>query len=245
MVGRIGYRWSHLDAIADGNDSLSLCFFFITSRERVDTGRTESGILSSYGTCSASGTISTIMLALIAATNCIALLYANVMAFQTRELTVAFNESKFVALAMASILQALLIGVPLLFLADSNTTARYVVRSVLIFVICMSVQVFIFLPKILHGDKAMAPVSLSVSQVRNSAFPSGASGSFRGKSSLDQDSTNFVSGEMRQSSNPNSNSYNPSVSIPFEGYPSDGPDIVLAIPDEQAPEEGPEVKDGP
>ena len=110
------------------------------------------------------------MLGLIAATNAIALIYANVVAFQTRNLTVAFNESKFVALAMASILQAMLIGTPLLFLADTNTTARYVVRSVLVFVICISVQLFIFVPKVMHGDKPMQSVRGNLSDMRASGL---------------------------------------------------------------------------
>ena len=132
----------------------------------MQTGRTESGVLQSYGTCQGTGKISVIMLGLIAATNVSALIYANIVAFQTRNLTVAFNESKFVALAIASILQAVLIGTPLLFLADTNTTARYVVRSVLVFVICLSVQLFIFVPKIMHGDKPMEAVGRSVRSTR-------------------------------------------------------------------------------
>jgi len=139
----------------------------------------------------ASGTTSTVMLALICATNAVALLFANVMAFRTRDLTVAFNESKFVALSMASILQAMLIGTPLVFLADTNTVAKFVVRSVIVFVICMSVLLFIFTPKILHGDKPMDPIRLSVSTMRQSALPSRASGNSSGFGS-----SNFMTASM-------------------------------------------------
>ena len=130
--------------------------------ERIDTGRTKAGVLSSYGRCASFGNLSSIMLGLLAGVNIVALLFANVLAYMTRLLEVAFNESKFVGLAMASILQAALIGLPLLFLADSNPVARYVVRSLLVFVICMSVLLFIFVPKVLKADEKMT-VRFSVS----------------------------------------------------------------------------------
>ena len=132
--------------------------------ERVDSGRTEAGILSSYGRCASSGNLSTVMIALIAGVNAIAIVAANVLAYQTRNMCVAFNESKFVGLSMGSILQAVLIGTPLLFLADSNPTARYVVRSLLVFVICMSILVFIFLPKMMEGEKTREDVQRSIAK---------------------------------------------------------------------------------
>jgi hypothetical protein len=121
--------------------------------ERVDLGRTSEGIQESYGRCTYAGTITPIMAGLLGGLDLVALLLANIEAYQTRELSVAFNESKFVGLSMASILQAMLIGFPLLFLSDANTIARYLVRCILVFVVCMSVMVFIFLPKILRGNK--------------------------------------------------------------------------------------------
>ena len=132
--------------------------------ERVDTGRTEAGVLLSYGRCASLKNVSSILIGLVAAVNIVALLFANVLAYLTRLLEVAFNESKFVGLAMASILQATLIGLPLLFLADANPVARYVVRSVLVFVICMSVLVFIFVPKVTKADEPMM-IRFSVSGV--------------------------------------------------------------------------------
>lgn len=121
--------------------------------ERVDSGRTGSGDPSSYGRCSSSGVSSTVMLVLIAVTNIIALALANFQAYQTRNLRVAFKESKYIALSMASILQAFFIGVPLLFLADGNPTSNYVVRSLLVFAVCVSTLAFIFIPKFLAGKK--------------------------------------------------------------------------------------------
>ncbi|CAB9498272.1 Extracellular solute-binding protein family 1 [Seminavis robusta] len=160
--------------------------------ERVYTGRTETGELESYGSCIYAGRVSQVMLGFIAGLNMAALLYANVLAYQTRELTVAFNESKFVALAMASILQAVLIGTPLLFLANSNPTARYVVRSVLIFVVCMSVLVFVFVPKVLNQNDRITAVRVSSVGGRRGSI-SGLSSGFNKNSDF---SNGVRSGEM-------------------------------------------------
>jgi len=125
--------------------------------ERVDEGRNESGDLVSYGHCTASGTVSIVMISLLAAVNLVALLLANLQAYHARKLTVAYNESKFVALSMASILQATVIGVPLLFLSMTNPTASYVVRIILIFVVCMSILCWIFVPKMIKAGQPLDP----------------------------------------------------------------------------------------
>jgi len=150
--------------------------------ERVSSGRTESGDLSSYGRCASTGTVSTVMQALLAATIIFAFLFATVLAYQTRDITVALSESKWVGFSIASILQALFIGTPLLFLTDNNPTARLVVRSVLIFVICMSVQLFIFVPKVMHGKKRMAPIEMSRRFSTTGGNRRGSSSQFRSSS---------------------------------------------------------------
>jgi len=116
--------------------------------ERIDIGRTQGGELESYGKCSSEGRASKVCLIVLGVINFLAVFLANVQVIQTSNSTVAYSESKYVGLSMASILQAFLIGCPLLFLADTNPVARYVVRTLLIFVLCMSMLGFIFIPKI-------------------------------------------------------------------------------------------------
>ena len=58
-------------------------------------------------------------------------------------------ESKYVTLAMASILQILLVGVPLSALVYSEPTAFFFVVSSVIMVISMSLLLLIFVPKVL------------------------------------------------------------------------------------------------
>lgn len=114
--------------------------------ERVAAGRTQDGQLESFGRCVSSGRLSDVMFALLVTINVLALLMANVLAYQTRNLKVSYEESKYVNLALFSILEALLIGVPILTLVD-DPEASYMVRSLLVFVLCMAVLLFMFIPK--------------------------------------------------------------------------------------------------
>ena len=101
---------------------------------------------------------------------------------------VAFNESKYIALSMVAILQAVLIGIPLLFLSESNTTAFYLVRCILVFVICFSIQMFIFVPKALHGDTNVAK-SIRESMMTSHPPSSNISSSITGPSGINSGPT--------------------------------------------------------
>jgi hypothetical protein len=103
--------------------------------------------LNSYGTCKADGNTWVIYLSLITGINACALVLANWQAYKARNINMEFNESKFVTLAMASMLQVLLIALPLTFLVTENPTARLFVLSGIIFVISMSLLILIFVPK--------------------------------------------------------------------------------------------------
>ena len=115
--------------------------------ERVETGRDGEGNLESYGHCTSDGTVSAVMLGLVVVFNAIALILACYQAYKGLKIDVAYSESTYVAFSIASILQAAIVGVPLIFLSESNPSASFVVRSLLVFVICMSVLCFIFIPK--------------------------------------------------------------------------------------------------
>jgi hypothetical protein len=83
-----------------------------------------------------------------------ALLLALVQAYKARHIKTEFSESKHIAVAMVSICQSLLLGIPLLWLVSSKNdgqvpSATYFVISAIIFVSCMSVLILIFVPKLL------------------------------------------------------------------------------------------------
>ena len=115
--------------------------------DRVEQGRDGEGNLESYGRCTSDGKVSVVVLGLVVGINAVALIMSCVQAYKGRNVSVAYSESTYVAFSVASILQACIIGVPLIFLSNTNPTASYVVWTLLVFVICMSVLSFIFVPK--------------------------------------------------------------------------------------------------
>lgn len=106
----------------------------------------------SYGTCTAGHDPLTwkLIVALLATVNGAALLGANIEAWKARKIDTAYGESTYIGLIMASILQVMLVGVPLGFLVQGNPTARFFVNSSMAFVVCMSVLSLLFLPKVIN-----------------------------------------------------------------------------------------------
>ena len=109
-----------------------------------------SGDLSSYGYCDlGSGNTSVAMFVCVVVLNACALVLANYQAYKARSISTEYGESQYVAIIMMSILQIVIIGVPLMFLLVENPSASYFVRVGVIFVICMSTLLLLFVPKIL------------------------------------------------------------------------------------------------
>ena len=159
--------------------------------KRIDLGRDSEGTFLSVGLCAASGKTSAVMFGLIVTINIVAVAFASVQAYQTRHLSVAYHESKFVGLSLASILQSLLIGIPLLFITNQNSVAKYSIRTILVFAICMSVLCFIFLPKMNRGINTTGKTN------RSSSF---ISGSRRGKSNITNNTmTQSTDGNIKSS----------------------------------------------
>ena len=61
---------------------------------RVTIGRSEDGTLQSVGNCVSSGTTSTIIASLLFAVNLVVVVVAVIQVYQTRNVTVAYHESK-------------------------------------------------------------------------------------------------------------------------------------------------------
>lgn len=80
-------------------------------------------------------------------------LVANYQAYRSRKMSIEFSESQHVAMIMAALLQAILIGIPLLAMVASDPVSFFIVKSLLVFVVCMVVLICMFVPKMLHlGD---------------------------------------------------------------------------------------------
>jgi hypothetical protein len=174
--------------------------------KRIELGRDSEGTLLSIGLCAASGKTSAVMFGLIATINIVAVAFASVQAYQTRYLSVAYHESKFVGLSLVSILQSLLMGIPLLFITNQNSAARFSIRTILVFAICMSVLCFMFLPKMTRRKDTAGQTGRSSSVI---------SGSFRGKSNI-RSSTIIRSGTIMRGSTVRSNGNNTVVNEEIE-----------------------------
>ena len=106
---------------------------------------------SFYGSCvsstdAAGGALPYIIILMI--TNCISVIIANVQAYEGRFIDVEFQESKYIALATASMLQAFVIGIPVVVLLKEDPRAIFIVVSMLIFITCTAVLLLLFVPKV-------------------------------------------------------------------------------------------------
>mmetsp|Transcript_18446 Transcript_18446/g.39903 ORF Transcript_18446/g.39903 Transcript_18446/m.39903 type:complete len:635 (+) Transcript_18446:99-2003(+) len=106
---------------------------------------------SFYGTCVSSteakgGSLPYKIILVI--TNCVSVIIANVQAYEARHIDVEFQESKYIALATASFLQAFMIGIPVIILLKEDPRAIFIVTSMLIFITSMAVLLLLFVPKL-------------------------------------------------------------------------------------------------
>ena len=111
-------------------------------------------------------------------------------AFEARDIQCEFAEAKYIALAVFSLSQGFLTGIPIVAVAKDIPEAFYMILTFLLFVVCMTVLLLIFLPKMLvqrrygrmtpdEQKKAMA-VSVRLSSRLNESNISGlASSAFR------------------------------------------------------------------
>ena len=88
--------------------------------------------VDSIGICqSNNSTVESIMLALLMAINVLSLVVAIRQSYASRHLPSELNESHYIFLSIAFMLEACFLGVPLLWVAADNPMASYVVRTIL------------------------------------------------------------------------------------------------------------------
>lgn len=76
------------------------------------------------------------------------IVYALVLCYQARNIKFgALNEGKYITASVISILQILVIAVPISVIASENTSASFFVKSIAVFITTMAVTSFIFVPK--------------------------------------------------------------------------------------------------
>ena len=106
--------------------------------------------IASYGVCR-SNRVGAFLIPL-ALVNTGVLLLANWNAYQARSIESEFSESKYIAIAMGSMLQAILSGVPVLFIVRDLPKAFYLVLTFAIFITCMAILLVMFVPKIIIAE---------------------------------------------------------------------------------------------
>jgi len=82
-------------------------------------------------------------------TNFAALILCIIEAYRARNIQSEFSESKYIGVAVVSIFQALLFGIPLFFLTQSNPSSQSFILAAVVFVCSMAVLLLIFVPKII------------------------------------------------------------------------------------------------
>ncbi len=108
----------------------------------------------------------------------IVLVWGNIMCYRARSAGTAFAESKYVFIAMASNLQILALGLPILILVHDNPLVNFFVRTGIIFLNDFGVMLLIFIPKfylVFSGDsQAISNATATSTATSNNQRPSGA-----------------------------------------------------------------------
>eukprot|EP00567_Pseudictyota_dubia_P003457 CAMPEP_0197438754 /NCGR_PEP_ID=MMETSP1175-20131217/5665_1 /TAXON_ID=1003142 /ORGANISM="Triceratium dubium, Strain CCMP147" /LENGTH=980 /DNA_ID=CAMNT_0042968549 /DNA_START=108 /DNA_END=3050 /DNA_ORIENTATION=- len=112
-----------------------------------------------YGTCTVSrsaGWHDKVFPIVWGSINLGALLYANFQAYNGRYIITEYSESFYVGISMAILLQAVIIGTPVMLIMDNSPTAKFVVQCCLLFVTALALLLPIFVPKMvfLHRWRA-------------------------------------------------------------------------------------------
>lgn len=87
------------------------------------------------------------LLLLLLGINLSVLLFANYQAYKSRNLPSEFSESTYIAIAMGSLLEVAVLGIPLSIVDSSDPSVRYILRSILAIATSLSLLLPIFLPK--------------------------------------------------------------------------------------------------
>jgi gamma-aminobutyric acid type B receptor len=114
-------------------------------------------IISSYAICqSNSGRKGEALpyIVILVCINASVVVIANIQAYQARSIKTEFSESRYIAIAVAFIAQALIIGVPVIVLVRQQPQVRFAVLSMTVFAVCFATLILMFMPKIAGMRKA-------------------------------------------------------------------------------------------
>jgi len=107
-------------------------------------------VLESYGRCNSVEGKALALLAPLAAILVLSLMYGIYLIYQSRRIPSEFGESRFIGFALVTAFEALILGIPILFIASDNPTASFIVLLAIIVATSAAPVFFVFLPKIYH-----------------------------------------------------------------------------------------------
>lgn len=112
----------------------------------------------SYGICTSGdkATLSKIFGSFLAVVDFIPMILSVYQSYRSRGLPSEFNESRYLALSLASLLETFLIGLPII-LMTVLPTAVFLSRAVLLCMSCLAVLMPMFVPKWLNMDGPSPP----------------------------------------------------------------------------------------
>merc|ERR1711862_543008 len=104
-------------------------------------------VIETYGICYSDKSV--IFASTLFAIAIVLLIIANIQAYQafSKRIATEFSESKYISISVAAILQAMIVGAPVLVLSSNQPRTSYIVRCLLILVTVMSVLLLIMAPK--------------------------------------------------------------------------------------------------
>jgi len=116
---------------------------------RVETNRTDrfGRAIESFGACRSND--SALFISLLLVFNGLLLISTNLMNLKARNIGTEGNESSHVATSLALMLQIVCIAIPIVVVVEDDPIARFVVLSVLVFLLSVSPLLFVLIPKIL------------------------------------------------------------------------------------------------
>ena len=99
----------------------------------------------SIGTCSSNNGLA--FLIPLVVIDALMLFYALYLCFITRKVSAEYQEGTWITASILSILQILVLSIPILVIVDNDNSAFYFVRVAVIFLVSVTVTVLIFFPK--------------------------------------------------------------------------------------------------
>jgi 7 transmembrane sweet-taste receptor of 3 GCPR len=101
--------------------------------------------VESYGRCASHDSVA--FISVLLALNFTILAVSNWWACRARNIETEYDESRYIGISMASVLQAWSMGIPILIVVDHNPQAKFFVATGIIFVTAMALLSLIFIPK--------------------------------------------------------------------------------------------------